>query len=214
LTLKACILAEAKTTLWAPWERSQFAFGKSSFLWEEFMMRVLTKFTAVGLLLVALFIAVQAPVSAEATRTDVSGVSDVLEGIIGGEVAVDANGKLHLKKTAFAGGFSLQGDGIDIQGHQVLALTGVLDHTLSGPATGSFVVTGDVGGVETVIWAGSIHGYLEQLSFTGQVVAQGQGPYSGLQLKLQMQEVAATPENPNPEVFDMSGSILSPHGSE
>ncbi|MFW9804754.1 MAG: hypothetical protein ACFFFC_19010, partial [Candidatus Thorarchaeota archaeon] len=64
------------------------------------------------------------------------------------------------------------------------------------------------------IWAGSVQGRLEQLSFTGQVVAHGQGPYAGLKLKLHMQEIPGTPDNPNPEVFDLTGSILDPHGSD
>ncbi len=178
------------------------------------MMRYIKRFALIGLLVGGFLIAAQAPALAKAIRTDVTGVSDTLDGMIGGDVVADGNGKLHFKQAAFAGGFALQGDGVDIQGTQVLVLTGVVDETFSGPLAGSFVVTKDVGGVETLIWAGSVHGRLEQLSFTGQVVAQGQGPYAGLKLKLHMQEIPGTPDNPNPEVFDLTGSILDPHGSE
>jgi len=178
------------------------------------MKRYIKRFSFIGLLIGSFLIAVQAPALAKATRTDVTGVSDTLDGMVGGDVFADGNGNLHFKQAAFAGGFALQGDGVDIEGTQVLALTGVVDETFSGPLAGSFEVTSKVGGVETVIWAGSVHGHLEQLSFTGHVVAQGQGPYAGLKLKLQMQEIPATPGNPNPELFDLSGSILDPHGSE
>lgn len=178
------------------------------------MIRSIKYLLFVSLLISGFLITMRASALARAARTEVTGVSDVLTGIVGGEVFTDGNGKLHLMQVAFAGGFALQGSDIDIQGNQVLVLTGILDETLSGPASGSFVVTSDVGGAETVIWAGSVHGYLEQLSFNGQVVAQGEGPYAGLQLKLQMQEIPSTPDNPNPEVFDLNGSILDPFGSE
>jgi hypothetical protein len=33
-----------------------------------------------------------------------------------------------------------------------------------------------------------------------------------MQLKLEIQEDPPTPENPNPETFDLAGRILDPHG--
>ena len=50
--------------------------------------------------------------------------------------------------------------------------------------------------------------------FSGTMWAQGHGPFAGQKLELTMieDEDAQMEENPNPEIFDLSGEVLDPHG--
>lgn len=114
-------------------------------------------------------------------------------------------GNLHLKKAAFRGSFDLHGDGVTIHGSQLLVLNGVLDQSLSGPVAGRFIVTAEINGRPTTIWEGAIHGVVNALIFTGRAIAHGEGPYAGQKLLLEFRERPATPSNPNPEVFDLTG---------
>jgi hypothetical protein len=149
----------------------------------------------------------QPALAAPPERIPVVGVSDLLGGQVGGAIVPDKGGNLHLKKAAFVGGFELHGDGVDISGSQQLVLTGVLDRTLSGPVAGRFSVTAVVNGRPATIWEGAIHGRIRSLSFTGRAIAHGEGPYAGQKLVLHFLERPATPENPNPEVFDLTGTV-------
>jgi hypothetical protein len=91
----------------------------------------------------------------------------------------------------------------------VLVLDGVLDETESGPTAGRFTVKADVNDVETVIWEGTVHGALERLHFRGEITAHGRGPYAGLILTLDIEEIGETETS---EVFELTGSILDLHG--
>ena len=145
--------------------------------------------------------------AAPAERVPVTGLSDLLGGQVGGDLVPDAHGNLHLETAAFRGSFALHGDGVDIVGSQQVVLYGVLDQTLSGPVAGSFTITAELDGQPTTIWKGTIHGVVDALIFTGQASAHGMGPYAGQRLTLYFQERAATPETPNPEVFDLAGFL-------
>lgn len=138
----------------------------------------------------------------------VAGVSDLHAGQVGGTIVPDRAGNLHLRQAAFQGDFALHGAGVTIVGTQTLVLTGVLDATLSGPVAGRFTVTALVNGQHTTLWDGTIHGVIRALSFTGRAVARGAGPSAGQHLTLLYQERPATPDNPNPEVFDLTGFIV------
>ena len=178
------------------------------------MTRLLTPvgrgFIVVALLIAGLFVSIQQPVLAKATTIEVTGVSDVHGCVLGGAIVPDEEGNLHVQNYTQTGRFALQGDGIDIRGTQILVLTGILDATGSGFIEGSWIVISEVG---TVIWEGSTHGHVEQLSFTGEITGRGKGPYTGMKLTLDVQEIPAAPDNPNPEAFDLSGYILAPHAS-
>jgi hypothetical protein len=137
----------------------------------------------------------------------VTGVADLLDGQVGGDLVPDQEGNLHLRQAAFRGRFALHGEGVDIQGTQLLVLTGALDETLSGPVAGHFTVTVIADGQPTVVWQGTIYGFVKALSFTGWAIAHGTGPYAGQTLTLAFQERPATPTNPNPEVFDLAGFL-------
>jgi hypothetical protein len=97
---------------------------------------------------------------------------------------------------------------VDIQGTQLLVLTGILNRTLSGPVAGRFTVTATVNGHPTTVWKGTILGFVEALIFTGRAVAHGTGPYAGQTLMLSFHERPATPTSPNPEVFDLTGFLV------
>jgi hypothetical protein len=170
------------------------------------MNRLSVPVVVLGLLLAACPTALAAPPE----RVAVTGVSDLLGGQVGGEVVPDRGGNLHLRQAAFVGGFALQGTGVSIEGAQRVVLTGVLDETLSGPVAGRLTVTAVVNGQATTIWEGTIHGVLAGLSFIGRAVAHGAGPYTGQRLTLEYRERPATPTNPNPEVFALSG-VLTRH---
>lgn len=173
------------------------------------MLRSMTHVARMCLLTAGILMAVQALVSARATRTDVAGISDV-QYTVGGERVPDAAGNLHIKQLVQIGDFKLAGDGFDMQGIQVLVLNGVLDATGSGPIAGRFTVKADIDGVETVIWEGMVHGALDGLHFIGQITAHGRGPYAGLRLRLDVEEIETTGTT---EEFEFTGSILDPHGS-
>jgi len=153
---------------------------------------------------------IQTTSAAPPQQIAVTGVSDALGGLAGGEIVPDGGGNPHLNAAAFFGGFELHGDGVLITGSQIVVLNGVVDQTLSGPVAGSFTVTSDVNGGGATIWSGTVHGFVEGLIFTGRAVAQGQGPYAGQKLTLYFQERPATPENPNPEIFDLAGFLTRP----
>ncbi len=176
------------------------------------MTRDITQLSRMCMLTAGILMAVQALVSAQPTRILVSGFSDVQNVPVGGDIVPDAAGNLHIKQFAQAGDFDLvehdSGD-FAIQGIQLLVLNGVLDATGSSPIAGSFTVTADVDEVETVIWKGTIRGTLERLHFIGHITARGQGPYAGLILRLDVEEIAPTATT---EEFALTGSILAPHG--
>jgi hypothetical protein len=168
------------------------------------------KFIVFALLMAGLCVSLPRPVLAKATKTDVTGVSDVNGCVLSGEIVPDEDGNLHIKAYTQTGRFELQGDDIAIKGTQIVVLTGVIDDTGSGFIDGNWIVISASG---TVIWEGAVHGHLEQFSFTGKVTAQGKGPYAGMTLKLDMQERPGTEDNPNSEVFDLSGHIRESHRS-
>ena len=127
--------------------------------------------------------------------------------------ALPAAGNLHIKQFAQTGNFQLvERDSEDVvsQGTQLLVLNSVLDATESGPIAGSFTVTADVDYEETVIGEDTIHGTLEGLHFTGHITAHSQRLYAGLILTL---DVVETEPTETTEEFELTGSILDPHGS-
>jgi hypothetical protein len=174
------------------------------------MTRDTTHFARLCMLTAGILIAVQALVSARPTRIYVTGISTI-EATVDGEIVPDAADNLHIKQLVQTGDFKLverSGGNFAIQGTQVLVLNGVLDDTQSGPIAGRFTVKADVDGA--VIWEGSVHGVLEGLHFTGEIKAHGRGPYAGLILTLHIEEGAPMEDA---EVFELTGSILDPHGS-
>ena len=177
------------------------------------MTRDITSFARMCMLTAGILMAVQALVSARPTRTIVTGFSDVQNQPVGGEIVQDAAGNSHIKQLAQIGNFELVergGGNFAIQATQLLVLNGVLDETGSGPIAGSITVIADVDGVKTVIWEGTVHGALEGLHFIGHITAHGQGPYAGLRLTLDIEEIKPTETT---EEFKLTGSILDPHGS-
>jgi hypothetical protein len=178
------------------------------------MTRDITHLARMCMLTAGILMAVQALVSAQPTRILVRGFSDLQNVPVGGEIVEDPAGNLHIKQFAQTGDFKLvelDGGDFAIQGTQVLVLNGVLDETESGPIAGRFTVTAEVDDVETVIWKGTIHGTLEGLHFIGHITAHGRGPYAGLILTLDVEEIAPTETT---EKFELTGSILDPHGSQ
>ena len=173
------------------------------------MTRDITHCARMCMLTAGILMAVQALVSARPTRTGVTGNSNV-QRTVDGEIVQDVAGNSHIKQLAQTGDFVLCCGDFAIQGTQLLVLNGVLDATGSGPIAGRFTVKAeDVDGVETVIWEGTVHGALEGLHFIGHITAHGQGPYAGLILMLDIEEIAPTETM---EVFELTGSILDPHG--
>jgi hypothetical protein len=173
------------------------------------MTHDITHFARMCLLTAGILIAVQALVSARPTRIYVTGTSTI-EATQGGEFVQDPAGNSHIKQLVQTGDFTLverNSGELVTQGTQVLVLNGVLDQTNSGPIAGRFTV---VDGVGTVIWEGTVHGVLDELHFTGEITAHGRGPYAGLILTL---KVVETKPPETPEKFDLTGSILDPHGS-
>ena len=174
------------------------------------MTRDITPFARLCMLTAGILIAVPALVSARPTRTIVTGLSDVQNQPVGGDIVQDAAGNSHIQQLVQTGDFQLVesdcGD-FTIQGTQLLVLNGVLDETGSGPIAGSFTVKDDA---ETVIWKGTMHGTLEALHFIGHITAHGQGPYAGLILRLDVEEIAPTPTT---EEVALTEYILDPHGS-
>jgi hypothetical protein len=178
------------------------------------MNRMMKRSTIVILLLmVGLLATLTGPVLAKATKTAVEGRADFSDGFIEpGEMWFDGGGNLHYQKVVVKGNFTLHGDGVDIDGKQIVVLNGILDETLTGPFFGAFSVSMEIAGEETVIWEGQYHGYVTNLSYSGQATAHGRGPFEGMQLKFEGQEDPPTPGNPDPNVFGQSGWILDPHG--
>lgn len=119
---------------------------------------------------------------------------------------------MHVSKVEGAGSFDLQsvgGDSVDFAGFQTTVLTCVLDETFSGPCSGPITVTAEDG---TVAWEGHLHAQLVGLIASGKMTAQGRGLFEGAQLKLDVQEAAPTPGNPDPNVYFFTGRIRYPHG--
>jgi hypothetical protein len=158
-------------------------------------------------LLVMLFTVSPTALAAPPERVTMTGVGDLLGGQVGGDLVPDAAGHLHLRQAAFRGSFALEGGGISIKGAEVIVLNGVLDATLSGPVAGTLTIATGITPESTTLWQGTIHGRVNALIFTGQAVAHGVGPYAGQHLKLTYQERPATPGNPNPEIFDLTGVL-------
>ena len=79
--------------------------------------------------------------------------------------------------------------------------------TPSGPAAGRSPITAVVDGRPTTVREGTIHAFLDALHFTGRAVARGAGPYAGQRLSPDYRERPATPEPPDPAVFDLAGVI-------
>ena len=167
---------------------------------------------AVSLLAIVLLANVLGPALAKSTVTDVEGRADLLGGPPVGEIRPDAAGNLHLRNYTATGSLFLDGGHIRIDGKNTMVLNGNVDSTLTGPLSGTYTVLTDIGGQDTVIWEGRVHGNVVNAIFSGKVVAQGRGPYAGMQLKLDILEDLPSPGDPNPERFTVVGQILNPQG--
>jgi hypothetical protein len=165
-----------------------------------------------AVLSIGLVVSIPGSVLARGTLTVVEGRADLLDDVEGAEPRSDSAGNLHFHQVLAQGDFSLQGDGIAIDGTQTLVLNGSVDRSFSGPFSGTFTVRTLLEGQDTVIWEGHVHGQVVHLIFTGRITAHGQGPFAGMLLQLDVQEDDPTPETPNPETFDLTGWILDPQG--
>lgn len=163
---------------------------------------------SLSFLVLILLASVSSPVLASASKTAITGYGDLQPAGSSGTTWTDGAGNSHFRSLTFSGNVTLQGEGMDIRGTQTLVLSGYADPTHSGPFTGTYTISSVVNGKDTILWAGRIEGFsINAISFA-RIVAQGQGAYLGSQLKLNFIENAATPENPDPQTFQIEGQIL------
>ena len=102
---------------------------------------------------------------------------------------------------------SVSDGSLNLTGDLTMKLSCTLAPPGSGPCKGPVTIT-DVDG--TVLWEGRVHLMVVAMISSGQIVAQGRGPFEGTQLKLDVQEREDL--GPNPDVFKLTGRLLYPHG--
>jgi hypothetical protein len=170
------------------------------------------RIVSVFLVTLTLMLGLQGAVLATASSVEVTGQGTMVLNPYTGSMWVDGGGNTHVSKVEAAGSFALHsvvGDSVSFVGTQTTTLSCVVDATGSGPCSGPVTITAEDG---TPAWEGHVHGKAEGLIFCGQMTARGRGIFEGAQLKLDMQEIAPTPGNPDPNVYINTGRILYPHG--
>ncbi len=163
---------------------------------------------SLSLLVLILLADVSSPVLASPSKTAITGYGDLQPAASSGTTWTDGAGNFHFRSLTFSGNVALQGEGMNIRGTQTLVLNGYADPTQSGPFTGTYTISAGVDGKDAILWAGRIEGFSINAISYARIVAQGQGPYLGTQLKLNFIENAATPGNPDPQTFQLEGQIL------
>jgi hypothetical protein len=164
-----------------------------------------------SLLVIALLVGIQSTALARPTKTAVTGTGDLPPVPSTGVTWTDGAGNFHFRNLTFTGNVSLHGEGIAIQGTQTLVIDGYADPTQSGPFRGVYTIRAVVDGKDTILWDGRIEGFSMYAQSFANIVAQGQGPFKGTQLKLDFVENTPTPENPAPQTFQLAGQVLDPH---
>jgi hypothetical protein len=141
-------------------------------------------------------------VSAKTTRTAVAGFA-LEPDFFGYEARQDRAGGWHFRLGIVWKDFSLQGDGVGIQGTLTSEMKGRTDQDFNGVLSGTFVARD---WDDQVVWKGRLHGSLVGLMVTAVVTARGQGPFDGMLLQLVM--VENYPPDPERDEFDLTGWVL------
>ncbi len=164
-----------------------------------------------SLLVIALLAGMQAPALARPSKITVTGTGDLPPVPSSGATWTDGAGNFHFRGLTFTGSISLQGDSFAVQGTQTLVIDGYADSTQSGPFHGVYTIRAVVNGKDTILWDGHIEGFSMYTQSFANIVARGQGSFSDTQLKLDFVENTPTPQNPDPQTFQLVGQILDSH---
>jgi hypothetical protein len=159
---------------------------------------------AASLLTLALIVGVPGLVLAKATKVEVTGELAGAWDPPSGVQWWSRPGRLHITDTDFKGYFNLPDLGVE--GHHTMVLSCSLERPPgTGPCKGPITIREEEGG--TVLWEGQVFLYVVEMVSSGQIVAQGRGPFEGTQLKLDVQEIGGSTD-----VFELTGRLLYPHG--
>lgn len=165
-----------------------------------------------SLLVICLVVTTQGTILAKAAKTEVTGVHDLSNPIVvePGVEFFDEAGNKHLQKRVVKGPASFTIGDETVEGWTLVEVNNLYDGTGSGPAHGWFIHFDTEG---TMIWEGRYEGRNVNMIFSGKFQAQGRGPYAGMKVIGTSQEIAPTyPGNPDPNIYDLEGRILDPHG--